>query len=97
MPKVGEKHFSYDAGGIKAAKDYAKETGQNVIDARGRSESYHLGGQVPNQPNLQPPMGSQPNLQNPMDNRTDLQHPIDNQPNLQQSRYKHGGKVKYNK
>ena len=28
MPKVAGKHFSYDAKGMKAAKDYAEKTGK---------------------------------------------------------------------
>ena len=30
MPNVGNRHFSYDKEGRKKAKDYAKETGENV-------------------------------------------------------------------
>ena len=30
MPKVGDKHFSYSSKGKKAAKAYAKKTGQSV-------------------------------------------------------------------
>ena len=30
MPKVGDKHFTYSAKGKKAAKAYAKKTGQSV-------------------------------------------------------------------
>ena len=39
MPKVGGKHFSYSERGKKAAKDYAKESGQEV-------EKYYGGGKV---------------------------------------------------
>ena len=27
MPKVGDKHFSYDAGGMKRAQEYSAKTG----------------------------------------------------------------------
>ena len=30
MPKVGKKHFSYSDKGRKAAKKYAKKTGQKM-------------------------------------------------------------------
>ena len=30
MPKVGNKHFSYDKKGRKKAKDYAKKTGKPI-------------------------------------------------------------------
>ena len=30
MPKVGKKHFSYTEKGKKAAKSYAKKTGQKM-------------------------------------------------------------------
>ena len=39
MPKVGDKHFSYSAKGKKAAKAYAKKTGQSV-------GKYEYGGNV---------------------------------------------------
>jgi hypothetical protein len=35
MPKVGNRHFSYDKKGRKKAKDYAKKTGKKVIKMRG--------------------------------------------------------------
>ena len=35
MPKVGGKHFSYSSKGKKAAKAYAKETGQSVGKYKG--------------------------------------------------------------
>jgi|TARA_R100001082_G_scaffold97519_1_gene65415 hypothetical protein len=38
MPKVGKKHFSYDAAGKKAAKKEAKKTGKKV--------EYNMGGKV---------------------------------------------------
>ena len=39
MPKVGGKHFSYSSKGKKAAKAYAKKTGQSV-------GKYEYGGNV---------------------------------------------------
>lgn len=31
MPKVGSKHFAYTPKGKKAAKSYAKKTGQKMM------------------------------------------------------------------
>jgi hypothetical protein len=44
MPQVGKKRFPYTAKGKKAAKSYAKESGQDV-------EKYQAGGAV-NPPNF---------------------------------------------
>ena len=53
MPRVGKKDFSYDKKGMKAAKAYAKKTGQEMeypsYDAGGRVErvmGYGDGGEV---------------------------------------------------
>ena len=40
MPKVGTKKFAYTPRGKKAAKSYAKSTGQKV------SKAYKKGGKV---------------------------------------------------
>jgi len=49
MPKVAGKHFSYDAKGIKAAKDYAKKTGKPMkMKGGGKLKMVDKGGeQVP--------------------------------------------------
>ena len=59
MPKVGDKEFSYSKAGKQAAKDFAKESGQEVsyfgggiLDARDRSQNldfntmYQEGGTI---------------------------------------------------
>tara|TARA_Y100000004_G_C8951876_1_gene428895 strand:- start:2898 stop:3257 length:360 start_codon:yes stop_codon:yes gene_type:complete len=52
MPKVGDKNFPYTQAGKVAAKEYAMETGQDIIptyDAGGRVEriqAYNEGGKV---------------------------------------------------
>ena len=50
MPKVGKKEFSYSKAGKQAAKDFAKESGQEVsyfgggiLDARNRSQNLDFG------------------------------------------------------
>lgn len=35
MPKVGKKHFSYDAKGVAAAKKAAAKSGQKVVMQKG--------------------------------------------------------------
>ena len=40
MPKVGKKHFAYSTAGQKAAKVYAKKTGQKMTHKR----TYSRGG-----------------------------------------------------
>ena len=39
MPKVGDKHFSYDAAGRKKAATHASKTGQKVEYKKGGSTS----------------------------------------------------------
>ncbi len=34
MPKVGGRHFSYSASGKRAAKNYAKTTGQKMTGSK---------------------------------------------------------------
>jgi len=48
MPKVGKKHFKYDAKGMKKAKDYAKKTGKKVKYSGGGMLEYEGGGKVDN-------------------------------------------------
>lgn len=38
MPRVGSKHFKYTKNGKKAAKRYAKKTGQKVRNAKKKSK-----------------------------------------------------------
>ena len=41
MPKVDDKHFSYDKAGIAAAKKEAKETGKKMT-----TSNYSEGGKI---------------------------------------------------
>ena len=52
MPKVGNKKFAYDKKGIAKAKEYAKETGQDIptYDAGGRVEKIQGYGDMPETP-----------------------------------------------
>ena len=48
MPKVGKKHFEYDAEGMKKAKNYSKKTGKKIKYAGGGMLEYEGGGKVDN-------------------------------------------------
>jgi len=39
MPKVGSKHFTYDARGRRLAKAYAKKTGKKVTKVANKKKS----------------------------------------------------------
>lgn len=40
MPKVGSKHFTYDARGRRKAKAYAKKTGKKVVNKKKSKSKY---------------------------------------------------------
>jgi hypothetical protein len=40
MPRVGKKHFAYTAAGKKAAKQYAKTTGQTMKNVKKKKRGY---------------------------------------------------------
>ena len=46
MPKVGKKHFAYDAEGIVKAKAESEKTGTPISNAQDRSQNYYMGGSV---------------------------------------------------
>lgn len=46
MPKVGDREFSYDAGGLKKAQEYSAKTGIPMEV----SKRYNVGGLVKNGP-----------------------------------------------
>ena len=47
MPKVGDEEFAYTPEGIAKAKAKAEETGVPMSNAVDRSETYQMGGVVP--------------------------------------------------
>jgi len=47
MPKVGDEEFAYTPEGIAKAKAKSEETGVPMSNAMERSETYQMGGVVP--------------------------------------------------
>ena len=66
MPKVGKEQFAYTPKGIKAAKEYSEETDMPITNAPDRVESYHVGGQVPNDWAPKPQQDTTPAISGPI-------------------------------